>query len=99
MPMTAHSPSSFDTSAWVALHWEQTTSYYRAHLEQDLWGHWIVIRIVGRSGGRRSRDMTTWVASLEQGLMTLGAIGRRRRERGYQLVRERAAPATPRAGS
>jgi hypothetical protein len=30
--------------------------------------------------------MTTWVPSLEHGLMALGAIAKRRRERGYRLV-------------
>ena len=84
--MTAHCPSLFDTSCWVALRWERRTGYYRAHLEQDLWGHWIVTRVVGRRGARRGRYMTTWVPSLEHGLMTLGAIAKRRRERGYRLV-------------
>jgi hypothetical protein len=90
--MKGHGPSCFDTSSWVALRWERASTYYRAHLEQDLWGHWIVTRVVGRRGGQRGRYMTTWVPSLEYGLMTLGAIGRRRRERGYQLVTSRPAP-------
>jgi hypothetical protein len=30
--------------------------------------------------------MTSWVASLEDGLTTLGVIAKRRRERGYRLV-------------
>ena len=84
--MTAHCPSSFDTSSWVALRWERGNRYYRTHLEQDLWGHWILTRVVGRSGASRGRYMTSWVASLQDGLITLGAIGKRRRERGYRLV-------------
>ena len=72
--------------SWVALRWERASTYYRAHLEQDLWGHWIVTRVVGRRNGPRGRYMTTWVSSLEHGLMTLGSIAKRRRERGYQLV-------------
>jgi hypothetical protein len=87
MPVTAHCPSFFDTSSWVALRWERRSGYYRAHLEQDLWGHWIVTRVVGRRGARRGRYITTWVPSLEHGLLTLGAIAKRRRERGYRLVR------------
>ena len=84
--MAAHCPSLVDTSSWVALRWERRGGYYRAHLEQDLWGHWIVTRVVGRRGAHRGRFMTTWVPSLEHGLMTLGAIARRRRESGYRLV-------------
>jgi len=85
--MAAHCSSLFDTSSWVALRWERRKGYYRAHLEQDLWGHWIVTRVVGRTGAHRGRFMTTWVPSLEHGLMTLRAIAKRRRERGYRLVR------------
>ena len=76
--MAAHCPSLVDTSSWVALRWERRGGYYRAHLEQDLWGHWIVTRVVGRRGAHRGRFMTTWVPSLEHGLMILGAIARRR---------------------
>jgi len=84
--MPGQCPPCFETSSWVALRWERATRYYRAHLEQDLWGHWIVTRVVGRSDGRRGRYMTTWVPSLEHGLITLGAIARRRHERGYRLT-------------
>jgi hypothetical protein len=51
-----------------------------------LWGQWIVTRVIGSKGACRGRYMTTWVASLEHGLMTLGAIAKHRRERGYRLV-------------
>jgi hypothetical protein len=84
--MTDHCPSLVDTTSWVALRWERRTGYYRAHLEQDLWGHWIVTRVVGRRGGHRGRYLTTWVPSLEHGLRTLGHIAKHRRESGYRLV-------------
>ena len=84
--MPTHRPSLLSTSSWVALRWERRAGYYRAHLEQDLWGHWIVTRVVGRRGARRGRYMTTWVPSLEHGLVTMGAIAKRRGERGYRLV-------------
>ena len=76
----------FDTPSWVALRWERGSRYYRMHLEQDLWGHWTLTRVVGRKGAPRGRYMTSWVASQADGLMTLGAIAKRRRERGYRLV-------------
>jgi hypothetical protein len=84
--MTAQCESFLDTSSWVALRWERRAGYYRAHLEQDLWGQWIVTRVAGRRGASRGRYITTWVASLEHGLITLGTIAKRRHERGYQLV-------------
>ncbi len=83
---TVHRRASFDTSSWVSLRWERGTRYYRTHLEQDLWGHWTLTRVAGRKGTSRGRYMTSWVASLEVGLVTLGAIGKRRRELGYRLV-------------
>jgi hypothetical protein len=87
--MSLHCPSGFETSSWVAMRWERPTRYYRAHLEQDLWGHWILTRVVGRRDGHRGRYMTTWVPSLEHGLITLGSIAKRRRECGYRLVSSR----------
>ena len=85
-PIAAHRPIPFDTSCWVTLRWERGTRYYRTHLEQDLWGHWTLTRVAGRKGTSRGRHMTSLVACLENGLMTLGAIARSRRERGYRLV-------------
>ena len=68
------------------LRWERGNRYYRTHLEQDLWGQWTLTRVVGRKGAPRGRVMTRWVASLEEGLTTLGAVAKRRRERGFRLV-------------
>ena len=65
---------------------ERGNRYDRHHLEQDLWGHWTLTRVVGRTGARRGRYMTSWVASLEDGLATLGTVAKRRRERGFRLV-------------
>jgi hypothetical protein len=84
--LTAHGVSALDTSSWVALRWERGNRYYRTHLEQDLWGHWTLTRVVGRKGASRGRYMTSWVGSLENGLTTIGAIAKHRRERGYRLV-------------
>ena len=84
--MTSQHRTRFDTASWVSLRWERGPRYYRTHLEQDLWGHWTLTRVIGRKGTGRGRYIRTWVASLEDGLITLGAIGRGRRERGYQLV-------------
>jgi hypothetical protein len=84
--ISAHRPSSFDISCWVSLRWERGNRYFRTHLEQDLWGHWTLTRVAGRKDTPRGRYMTSWVASLEAGLMTLGGIAKRRRERGYRLV-------------
>ena len=67
------------------LRWERNR-YYRSHQDQDLWGQWTLTRVVGRKGAPRGRFMTSWVASLEEGLTTLGAVAKRRRERGFRLV-------------
>ncbi len=80
-------PVVADTSSWVSLRWERGTRYYRTHLQQDLWGHWTLTRVAGRKGASRGRYITSWVASLEEGLITLGAIAKRRRECGYRLLR------------
>ena len=86
-PESAHHRSTFDTSSWVSLRWERGTRYYSTHLQQDLWGHWTLTRVAGRKGASRGRYITSWVASLEEGLITMGAIAKRRRECGYRLLR------------
>ena len=78
--------ASFDTSSWISLRWERGTRYYRTHLEQDLWGDWTLTKVNGRTGTRLGRQRTALTASLEDGLMALAAIAKRRRRRGYRLV-------------
>jgi WGR domain len=77
--------SQFDTQSWITLRWVRGTRYYRVHLEQDLWGAWLLTNVNGRIGSRLGRDRSTPLESIENALTALAAIAKRRRQRGYEL--------------
>jgi len=56
------------------------------HLEQDLWHQWLLTLVNGWSGSRLGRHRTTPAASIEDALLHLAAVAKRRRQRGYQLM-------------
>ena len=74
-------------SSWLTLRWTRGTRYYRVHLEQDLWRAWIITRVYGRIGTCFGSARVVASPSLEMALMELAAIAKRRRQRGYELMR------------
>jgi hypothetical protein len=82
-------PSASDTinvATWLSLRFERDTRYYQIHLEQDLWGAWILTRVNGRRNSRLGRTLMTWPSSFESGLSALAESAKRRRLRGYFLT-------------
>ena len=77
----------FDTSSWISLRWTRGTRYYRVHLEQDLWSSWVVTSVNGRSGTPLGRARCQPALSIEAALLNLAHIAKRRRQRGYELMR------------
>ena len=77
---------SINVSTWLSLRFERDTRYYQLHLEQDLWGAWILTRVNGRRNSRLGRALMTWPGSFEAGLSALAGSAKRRRLRGYALV-------------
>lgn len=77
--------SRIDVATWLALRFTRESRYYALHLEQDLWGEWILTRVNGRRGTRLGRAMMHWPGSFETGLAALSEASRRRRKRGYTL--------------
>jgi hypothetical protein len=69
----------------ITLRWTRGTRYFRVHLEQDLWNGWLLTQVNGRTGTRLGRARATPSASIEAALLTLAAIAKRRRQRGYEL--------------
>jgi hypothetical protein len=45
-------PISVNVSTWLSLRFERGTRYYQLHLEQDLWGAWILTRVNGQRNSR-----------------------------------------------
>lgn len=77
--------SAIDTASWITLRWTRGTRYLRVHLEQDLWRGWLLTQVKGRIGSRLGRARALPSLSIKAALMTLAAIAKRRRQRGYEL--------------
>jgi hypothetical protein len=77
--------SRCDTAAWITLRWTRGSRYYRVHLEQDLWDAWLLTQVNGRIGTPLGRARALPSPSLEDALLTLAAVAKRRRQRGYDF--------------
>jgi len=84
-PLDSTAANRCDTGAWLTLRWTRGTRYYRVHLEQDLWNHWLLTQVNGRIGSPLGRARALPAPSLEAALMNLTGVAKRRRQRGYQL--------------
>ncbi|HEB77022.1 MAG TPA: WGR domain-containing protein [Methylothermaceae bacterium] len=76
---------------WVKLRWEKSGRYYEAHLQQDLWGDWVVTWVWGRRGHRLGQVKHVPCASRQEGEEMLRQLDRTRRRRGYRLIRQEGA--------
>jgi hypothetical protein len=79
--------TAVDTASWITLRWTRGTRYYRVHLEQDLWSSWLITRVNGRRGTPIGRALSKPVTTIEAALLELADIAKRRRQRGYELMR------------
>lgn len=68
---------------WQRHRWQRETRYYEVLLQQDLWGAWLLTRRWGRIGTPMGQQKHEPVADLDEGQARLGAISRRREQRGY----------------
>jgi len=82
---SATSQPHCDITAWITLRWTRGTRYYRVHLEQDLWSSWLLTHVNGRIGTPLGRARALPSPSLEAALLTLAAVAKRRRQRGYDF--------------
>jgi len=64
----------------------ETRRYYRALLQQDLFGDWTVITSWGSLDSRQGRYRIHKVVDQAEGLMEIEAIDVRRRKRGYVRI-------------
>jgi len=79
--------AAIDTMSWITLRWTRGTRYYRVHLEQDLWSSWLITQVNGRSGTPLGRARFKPAITIEAALLELAHIAKRRRQRGYELMR------------
>ena len=83
--MTIARGASIDTARWITLRWIRGSRYYRVHLEQDMWRHWLITRVNGRIGSPLGRVRAVPMESIESAFLTLAALTKRQRRRGYTL--------------
>jgi hypothetical protein len=83
--MTEKNRTAIDTQTWITLRWVRGTRCYRVHLEQDLWRGWLLTQVNGRIGTRLGRARSKPTITIEDALLDLAAIARRRRQCGCEL--------------
>ena len=71
---------------WIRMRWEKPLRYYEAHLQQDLWGYWVLTCIWGRIGTALGRVVNVPCASYQEGLDKLSTVAKRRARHGYAVV-------------
>ena len=85
---------SYALETWTTLRYERhdalTHRYYELHLTQDLWGEWQVQRIWGGVDTARGRASVYPLDNTVSAEDALTALQRRRVQRGYQLISQRA---------
>jgi predicted DNA-binding WGR domain protein len=74
----------------------ETRRYYRAFLQQDLFGDWTMVRCWGGLDSRLGQYRIERVANYDEGLAAIEDLDERRRKRGY--VRAGEAVDGPSAG-
>jgi hypothetical protein len=60
--------------------------YYRAFLQEDLLGDWVLVRCWGSLDSQHGRICTELVDSMASGLATFGKIEKQRSTRGYHVL-------------
>jgi predicted DNA-binding WGR domain protein len=79
-----HPLTPYQLTLWRAARWETTTRYYEAHVQQDLWGSWMVIRLWGGKASRRRGAKIDHFTSQEAAYAILDRITKRRLAHGYE---------------
>ncbi len=68
------------------LRWQKETRYYEAHVEQDLWGQWVLTRVWGRRNSPMGQIRRVACESYEDAQKKLAGVERQRQQHGYQPV-------------
>jgi len=80
-------------SRWIQ---PEKARYYQADLVKDLFGEWTLVCSWGGLGTALGGLSSTGVASFEEGLLRLEAVGKLRRRHGYLPARALAGRPIPR---
>jgi predicted DNA-binding WGR domain protein len=77
------------TEGPVRLRWEKDGRYYEAHVDQDLWGEWVLTRVWGRRGANLGQIRRVPCESFEDAVQALAVVRSQRIRRGYRGVETR----------
>ena len=78
--------ASFALSDWQQCRWHRGMRYYDVHLQQDLWGEWLLIRTWGYRDRGQGRTVHTYCESYGQAATILYRTIQRRDREGYRPV-------------
>lgn len=76
----------FSIDRWTYQRWQSSNRYYTAEIVQDLFGCWVLRCGWGGLHNRTGNVKEQSLPSRQDALMMLREIGKRREQRGYQLV-------------
>ena len=71
---------------WLTYEWESDTRYYRAQLQQDLFGHWCIVCSWGGLHNRFGNSKTYYVEDMADADRKLQQIAKRRISHGYRIL-------------
>ncbi len=77
-----------NVATWLTLRFERGRRHYRLHLEQELWGSWLVTRVNGQRSSPLGQVHVSSAKTIEEGLAALATAAKRRRLRNHTLVSE-----------
>ena len=74
---------NYQVESWQRRDWRKGTRHYSSELRQNLFGQWVVVRRWGRVSALKGQSLEHHCDSYDDGLQILGAIEKRRLQRGY----------------
>lgn len=77
-------PIDYQVERWRRQDWQKNSRYYSCELRQNLFGDWVLLRRWGRVSAKQGQSLEQACASYEKGLELMGAVEKRRSQRGYR---------------
>lgn len=74
---------NYDMHLWQSIEWRKDKKYYRATIQQDIFGTWIVERIWGRINSKIGNHKTNGYTNYTEATETIITIKKQRQYRGY----------------
>ena len=74
---------TYQTNQWLEVRWQKESRYYYAQIKQDLFGDWILTKVLGGYGTKRGGQRTELCKDYADALLKLGSLQKLRKQRKY----------------